>query len=509
MRSYRVARRAFLASVGGAVGLQVLLGKLEASAEGKKPPPHFLLAHWPLGAFASRFIPTGSGSAYVTSPIAAPFEAAGLRDDMTVLYGFSDAHLLTPGGGAAESGTPMTTTCCSGEGTRENGGERDDAVAGGPSFDQIFLKHLRGSTRPEAGYANAICDARVDSNETGPRCLSYAYETRSVPSSQGGNITEYRPLEPSLRPLELYTQLFAGLMPGGATTDNQQAALTALRLRKSVLDYTLGELDAIKRLAPGSEAPKLDLHADAVRSLERQLEPLVAATGCEAPLTPSPDLQGQSGNARYAAFVETDDAPSMKTIAEAHLGVISAAFQCDLLRVATFQFMPGTNHVGLGGLWPGDPSRIAVQYPISHRTFFPDTPDGLSAENREAFEFLVNVEIWLNQRLADFLKKLKQTEDGYGGNLLDSTVVPYVTEMANVQMRRSPKPAFLFGGRALGLQHGTFRQFDDVRPQVDLYLTCAQALLGTADPLDALKEERFVMFNPGAAPIDGLWSPPA
>jgi len=512
MKSYRLARRAFLASVGGAVGLKVLLGNLEAAAEGAKAPPRFLLAHWPLGTLQYQFVPTGSGSTYVTSPIAAPFEAAGLRDDMSIFFGFSDSHLKAPGGGGAEAGTPFTTTCCDCPGTRQNGGERDDAVAGGPSFDQIFLKRVPGLSRQQGtGYVNAICDARVDSFETGPRCLSYAYDTRSVPSNQAGDITEHVPLEPSLDPLTLYKTLFAGLMPGGATPDNQAAALTALKLRKSVLDYALDELSAVKRLAPGSEAPKLDLHADAIRSLERQLEPLAAGSACNVPAAPGNDLVARSGNAPFAAFVDTDDSPRFKSIAEAHLGVILAAMQCDLLRVATFQFMPGTNHVGFGGLWPGDPTLNAVQYPVTHRqlNFSAGDPSALSAAERNDYDFLVNVEVWLNQRLAEFLQKLKQTEDGFGSTLLDSTVIPYVTEIATPNLRRSPKPAFLFGGRALGLQHGTFRQFDTPRPQVDLYLTCAQALLGTADPLSVLNDERFVMFNPGAMPIDGLWAPPA
>jgi hypothetical protein len=43
---------------------------------------------------------------------------------------------------------------------------------------------------------------------------------------------------------------------------------------------------------------------------------------------------------------------------------------------------------------------------------------------------------------------------------------------------------------------------------VDLYLTAAQALLQTADPLSVLGDERFVQFNPKAAPIAGLWQPP-
>ena len=172
MKSYRFARRAFLASVGGAFGLEVMLRNLEAAAQGAKSPARFLLAHWPLGTMKYRYLPEGTGSTYVASPILQPFETAGLRNDMTFFYCFADSHLCWPGGGGAEAVTPYTTTGGSGAGTRMNGGEADDAVAGGPSFDQVFLKNVPDLKRPGLGYVNSICDARVDSNETSTQCLS-------------------------------------------------------------------------------------------------------------------------------------------------------------------------------------------------------------------------------------------------------------------------------------------------------------------------------------------------
>src|SRR5690606_575038 len=142
------------------------------------------------------------------------------------------------GGGGHEAGTPFTTTGCGAEGTRQNGGESDDGVAGGPSFDQVFLKNVPALARDGVGYVNAICDARVDSNETSTQCLSYSYTTRSISSARpGGNITEHTPLLPQLSPAQLYAGLFANFMPGGATEANREAALRALHLRKSVLDF--------------------------------------------------------------------------------------------------------------------------------------------------------------------------------------------------------------------------------------------------------------------------------
>ncbi|HEU5073770.1 MAG TPA: hypothetical protein VFU02_06345, partial [Polyangiaceae bacterium] len=81
-RSYRLARRSFLAGIGGAIGLRILLRNLEAGAQDAAPPPRFLMTHWPVGTIRYHFLPTGSGTTYTTSRILQPFEDAGLREDM-------------------------------------------------------------------------------------------------------------------------------------------------------------------------------------------------------------------------------------------------------------------------------------------------------------------------------------------------------------------------------------------------------------------------------------------
>ncbi|HEY8942874.1 MAG TPA: hypothetical protein VIM73_01375, partial [Polyangiaceae bacterium] len=106
MSTYRFRRRAFLASVAGAVGLETLLGNLEASAQGVALPRRLLVLHWPLGTIQYLFTPQGSGTAYVTSPILQPFETAGLREEMIVLNGLRfDPSITGGGGGGHEGGT--------------------------------------------------------------------------------------------------------------------------------------------------------------------------------------------------------------------------------------------------------------------------------------------------------------------------------------------------------------------------------------------------------------------
>jgi hypothetical protein len=98
-------------------------------------------------------------------------------------------------------------------------------VSGGPSWDQILLKTVARLQTPGVGYVNAICDARVDSQETSTQCLSYDYKTQSTPAAQGGSggtVTENIPLLPILSPLSLFTKLFMNVGGGGGAAPTRR-----------------------------------------------------------------------------------------------------------------------------------------------------------------------------------------------------------------------------------------------------------------------------------------------
>jgi hypothetical protein len=512
MMSYRYKRRSFLAAIGGAVGLHTLLGNLEASAQGVKPPPRLLIMYWPVGTVRYRFLPTGTGSNYVTSPILQPFETAGLREELIVLYGLKH-QFTTIGGGGSEAGVVLSTTGVNSPGTRMNNGEHDDSVAGGPSFDQIFLKNVP-ALASKHGYANAIGDARVDSQETSSQCLSYDYATREIESANpGGPITEHVPLMPEKSPFELYSKLFSGFVPG---TGEAGAMLRALKLRKSVLDSSLRELERLRTLAPASERDKIDLHAEAIRKVELELSNGLDGGVCELPPAPDSALAAPSGsNFYYGSWVsDTDESPALETLGKLHLGVLRAAFQCDLVRVGTFQWTSSVNHVAFKGLHPGHPESCIRHHPISHQVSGVPVPvDGPPTNPAYAntLEFLANVQTWFNQKTADVLAEFKNATDAYGGTLLDHTVVPFFTETANYSHSRQPLPALILGGRALGFQGGQFQNFEgDLRHGNDLWLTIAQAFFpDEGNVLEPLSAEKFAQDETKfSGPIEGLWVKP-
>jgi hypothetical protein len=526
MSSYRFARRSFLQGIGaGAVGLRAMLRSLEAIAAGTPPPPRFLMTHWPVGTIKYLFLPTGTGSnlANLTlSNILKPF--AGLVNDMILLYGLSSSSYHGYGGGH-ESGTPQITTGAVTPGTRSNGGETDDAVAGGPSWDQIFLKLVPALQTLGAGYANAICDARVDSFETSTQCLSYGYATRSVAAATGGSggqVTENTPNLPVLSPLKLFQNLFSGVKPGGGGTVDDTAKL--LKARKSVLDFSMSELARMRTLAPGAEArSKLDVHTDAIRKIELQLTDqintgTITPTSCTPPAMPDASLVGKTGSkSEYMAQptpAATDDSPTHEQIGKTHMGILKAAFVCDLIRVGTFQWSPGTNHVSFKGLYPGNANAIYMHHPTSHIiTSSQETMGSLPAAglHQDVINFLANVQTWYNQKMADILTDWKATTDVYGGNLLANTIIPYVTEVGETTHSWNPLPAFIFGGSALGMKSGQY--LNGSWPANALWATIAQAYFKTTNPLNSLPatnadgtKNTFVRTN--VNPIAGLWAMP-
>jgi hypothetical protein len=532
MQSYRFARRSFLAGIGGAFGLHALLRNMEAAAAGAGAPPRFLMMHWPVGTIRNQFIPTGTGTSYTTSKdgqgpgyIISPFDTPALRPITSIMHGFNMNGISGRGGGH-EDGTPFATTGANSPGTRANGGEADDGCAGGPSWDQILLKHVPAlANRNEQGtiigkgYYNTICDKRIDSYETSTRCLSYGYEKVSINSARpGGQIQENKPLLPQMAPLTAYNDLFSGFVPGGEMTDPQ--ALKTLHLRKSVLDYSLRELERLKTLGPSSERDKIEGHAAAVRKLEAQLSDQIATGGggggdCTLPEQPDMSLTGKTGDTLGGDYgrpeANTSDEDIHEAVGKAHAAIIRAAFACDLIRVATFQWSPGTNHVSFRGLDPNSPDTIWMHHPLSHRIPSNQVTNGpRPSTDAYLWDAMVNANRWYFQKTADIiLEFLNQVDplDPMGGSLLDRTVIPMITEVAEATHSRSGHAALIFGGQKLGMIGGQYLSVNGIHNQ--LWTTVAQAYLGTEarDILEADPENTYV--TNGANPISELWSPPA
>jgi hypothetical protein len=94
--------------------------------------------------------------------------------------------------------------------------------------------------------------------------------------------------------------------------------------------------------------------------------------------------------------------------------------------------------------------------------------------------------------------------DPMGSSLLDRTVIPMITEVAEGAHTRDGHAAIIFGGGKLGMRGGQYQNVSGIHNQ--LWVTVAQAFLG-ADAVMKLSSEAYV--KSGANPISGLWVAPA
>jgi hypothetical protein len=241
-------------------------------------------------------------------------------------------------------------------------------------------------------------------------------------------------------------------------------------------------------------------------------------TSCTLPPMPDATLTGKTGSrSEYMNTptpAATDDSPIHEQIGKAHMGILKAAFICDLIRVGTFQWSPGTNPVSFKGLFPNAPNAIYMHHPTSHIiTSSSETMGSLPAAglHQDVVNFLAAVQTWYNQKMADILLDWKATTDVYGGNLLANTIIPYVTEVAETTHTWNPLPAYIFGGSALGMKGGQY--LNGSWPMNSFWLTIAQAYFKTTTPINSLPTTvpnvgTNTFVRTGANPIPGLWAAP-
>jgi hypothetical protein len=223
---------------------------------------------------------------------------------------------------------------------------------------------------------------------------------------------------------------------------------------------------------------------------------------------PDASLEGKNGDTLDGDYtqpeVSTSDETTHESVGKAHAAILRAAFACDLIRVATFQWSPGTNHVSFKGLDPNDPDTIYMHHPLSHRVTDSAFFNGpRPATNAYVWDAMVNANRWYFQKTADIIDEFRLEVDPLdptGNSLLDRTVIPMITEVAEAAHTREGHAAIIFGGTRLGMQGGQYRSVSGIHNQ--LWATVAQAFLG-AEAASKLSGEAYV--KSGANRISGLW----
>jgi hypothetical protein len=234
----------------------------------------------------------------------------------------------------------------------------------GPSLDQIVARHIA-----RVDHLPSL-DLQVDSGR---------------PVAHAGFLQQL-PLEGD--PRRVWERLF-GL---STSTDPLVGG------QKSVLDFAMAEHAAVSATLGSVARERLDQHFGLVRQLEQRITGLSQAT-CTAPERPLPSFDDYDATFR------------------AHVDLVTAAFSCDLTRVATISMgdIP-SREFGWGWYLSGD-----AHNDFAHRIF--DDPQAALA--------MTDYQALHAAQLAYLVEMLESIPDPAGGSLMDHTVIVWGGELAD------------------------------------------------------------------------------
>ncbi len=243
-----------------------------------------------------------------------------------------------------------------------------------------------------------------------------------------------QPLFPEVRPDVAVQNIFGSAVTGGA-----EAIARQQQRHKSVLDLIAKDLGALHSQVPASERPKLDANLAAIQQLESQIAG--GSSGgqtCVVPMVP-PRITGLPADAQPGVRI---DAIDQTLVAKEQLNTIKVAFQCDLIRTATFTYGHANSDLQFGAILDNFGTLLGF-HDISHLT------------DSVAVDQLAAADTYFSQQLAAFLLDLKSTPESDGSSMLDNTLVVYFSDVSignNHDWRRMP--VIFFGGKSLGLNRG-------------------------------------------------------
>jgi hypothetical protein len=420
MTSRRISRRSLLAGAGASALLLPLLGEERAFASDPVFPKRIIFVVTGNGTIEDAFWPQGSDGNLTFGAITTPLERHKSRllfprgIDMKVwaednpFGGNGDAHHNF---GAVLTATKLAT----GDPPHDPGGP-GLALASSISIDQYIGRELNKAetAQGKAALPFPVLSVRAWGRDgTGYATLSWT-----------GNRA---PFSAESDPNRLLGTLFAGKTTGSAP----DPALVRLRAkRKSVLDYAGTALERQGRRLGTEDQRKIQIHLDAVRNIERQLEAGAVATTCQAPAIAAVD------------FKPIEHFPDL---VDAEMDLITTALSCGLTRVVTLALGDGEDY-NIYFPWLGITGK-GIEFPTRHKHDIAHRPGENNIDK-------INTEKWFMSKFARLLDKLSGVPEG-NGTLLDNTVVLWLNSMNSGYSHTVLKlPIIVAAGANMGIRTG-------------------------------------------------------
>ena len=392
------SRRALLRAGGAAALAPLLPGAFERRAraqEARPGPKRLVIVHAPQGTVMEQYVPLGDPSAWDLSFILEPL--AGFRDRLVIATGVDNRVPELNTVGNAHQNADFTHYAARPFPIQDSAA----ITCGGPTIEQVIAGRIAGDTP----------FGRLDFGVGGASSAGFATSPRFF-AGMADPVTPFNDPEVALN------RIF-----GDGTLS--EADLWAQRARRgAALDAVIDSFGGLRRELDADGRERLDAHLDKVRSLEARVRAGVGA--CSRPAFSLPG--GYSS-------VDDDDvtAPILNDI-------LATALSCDYARVATLDFFNGHDHA-FPWLWADNGGMIV------ETSLWDNWHAMVHADFQPGMEWVYR---WYLEMLADLLTRMDGMLDADGENLLDTSLVLFMSEFSSGRHWNTSLPTLLFGDVGAG-----------------------------------------------------------
>ncbi|MGN6547932.1 MAG: DUF1552 domain-containing protein [Aureliella sp.] len=420
-----LSRRSVLRGLGVAVGLPTLeamlprTSLLRAAEAAAKPPVRLAWIFFPNGTNPRQWEPEREGSDWDIKPSLEPL--AELRQDFSILSGLAQVNARSLGDGPGDHARSAAAFLTGAHPLKTAGAN----MRVGKSADQFAAEQYGRDTRlpsielgTERGRAAGSCDS-------GYAC-AYSNNISWRTASQ--------PMAKEIHPRLAFERLFGNGAAGAS------AEAKSLLFKRSILDMVADDAAQLRKSLGVNDRQKLDEYFTSVRDVEQRIERMGEPV--------SFDVSGQ---------IPPEDEPDE---IEEHIrlmyDLMVLAFKTDTTRVATFMLA----NEGSNRSFPS----IGVKQGHHELSHHQEDPDKMAK--------IASIDKFFATQFAYFLKRLKETPDGEGANLLDNSLIVYGGAIRDGNRHDHHDLPLILAGRGGGrFKTGVHRRFPTETPLNNLFLT--------------------------------------
>ena len=414
-----IPRRRFLRAAGVTVALPFLDAMVPAVSRAATTPARRLsFVYIPNGVVMDKWTPATEGPGFELSPTLAPLQP--FRDQVLVLSGLghNQGNGLGDGGG---DHSRATSTWLNGVHPKKTEGSD---IQGGTTADQIAAREFGRFTQLASLELGIDSNHLVGNCENGYSCVYMNTISWRTPTT---------PNPPENNPRVVFERLFG---EGGTTAQR----MAQMRKDRSIIDSVTEEIASLQKTLGLGDRSIVSDYMDSVRDVERRIQ----KTEEQSARIAEPDLQ------RPVGIPETFDG-HMDLMFDLQV----LAFQADITRVTTFM----------------------VGRELSQRTYaqigVPDPHHTTSHHQNHPAQIakLEKIDIYHAKKFAQYLEKLKSTQDG-DGNLLDHSAIVYGGGIGDGNLHNHiPLPVLVAGGGSGQIRAGRHLMYKEGTPVANLLLS--------------------------------------